>query len=59
MGRNGTVAPLDMAWESSPNVAMSGNQLCTVLQDKSLNGGRDLQGLLKRIETEHLVQWAF
>ena len=34
------LAPLDMAWESSPNVAMSGNQLCTVLQDKLLKGGR-------------------
>lgn len=48
-----------MVWESSPNVAMNGNQLYTVLQDKSLSGGRDLQGLLKHIETEHLVQWAF
>jgi hypothetical protein len=38
---------------------MSGIQLCTVLQDKSLNGGRDLRGLQKHIETKHLVQLAF
>ena len=48
-----------MAWESSPNVAMDGDQLFTVLKDLSLNGGRDLQGLLEHIKTEHLVQWAF
>jgi hypothetical protein len=51
-----------MTWESSPNVAMSGNQLCTVLKDLALNGDRPLtgeHGLLSHIETEHLVQWAF
>jgi len=62
------LAPLSMAWESSPNVAVSGNQLCTALKDKSRNGGRDLTGpqppgapdtLLEHIETEALVQWAF
>jgi len=59
------LAPLSMAWESSPNVAMSGNQLCTALKDKLRNGGRDLTGpgppdsLLEHIETEPLVQWAF
>jgi mono/diheme cytochrome c family protein len=41
---NWMLAPLSMAWESSPNVAMSGNQLCTALKDKSRNGGRDLTG---------------
>jgi alcohol dehydrogenase (cytochrome c) len=62
---NAMLAPLSMAWESSPNVAMSGNQLCTALKDKSRNGGRDLTGpgppdsLLEHIETEPLVQWAF
>ncbi len=37
----------------------SDEQLCAVLQDKLLNGGRDLAGLLEHIKTEHLVQWAF
>jgi hypothetical protein len=62
---NWMLAPLSMAWESSPNVAMTGDQLCAALKDKSRNGGRDLTGpsppdsLLEHIETEHLVQWAF
>jgi len=41
---------------------MSGNPLCTVFQDRALNGDRPLTGqhsLLDHIETEHLVQWAF
>lgn len=41
---NWMLAPLSMAWESSPNVAMTGNQLCNALKDKSRNGGRDLTG---------------
>ncbi len=59
------LAPLAMAWESSPNIAMTGNQLCNALKDKSRNGGRDLTGsgppdsLVEHIETEPLVQWAF
>jgi mono/diheme cytochrome c family protein len=53
------LAPLAMAWETSPNVAMSGNQLCTSLLDPAKNGGRDATGLLQHIETEPLVQWAF
>lgn len=41
---NWMLAPLSMAWESSPDVAMTGNQLCNALKDKSRNGGRDLTG---------------
>jgi hypothetical protein len=37
----------------------NGNQLCTALQDTTRNGGRNLDGLLEHIKTEHLVQWAF
>ncbi|HWA90195.1 MAG TPA: PQQ-binding-like beta-propeller repeat protein [Rhizomicrobium sp.] len=54
------LAPLSMAWESAPNVAMNGGQLCEVLKNKSLNGGRDLNALLTHIsEDNSLVSWAF
>jgi alcohol dehydrogenase (cytochrome c) len=53
------LAPLTMAWETSSNVAMSGNQLCTSLLDPAKNGERDPAALLHHIETEPLVQWAF
>jgi alcohol dehydrogenase (cytochrome c) len=53
------IAPLSMAWETSPNVAMTGNELCTVLKDRTLNGNRDLDALLDHVTTEPLVLWAF
>lgn len=53
------IAPLGMAWESAPNVAMTGNELCTVLKNKALNGNRDLNALLMHVETEPLVLWAW
>jgi hypothetical protein len=48
-----------MAWESAPDVAMRGSELCSVLKDQSKNGGLDLQGLLKHVTDEPLVLWSF
>jgi cytochrome c553 len=53
------LAPSTMAWESSPNVALTGNELCTLLKDKTRNGGRDLAALLDHVTTEPLVLWSF
>jgi hypothetical protein len=53
------LAPSSMACESSPNVALTGNQLCTLLKDKTRNGGRDLAALLDHVTTEPLVLWSF
>lgn len=53
------LAPLTMSWEASPNVAMSGSQLCAALLDRARNGNRGPAALLKHIATEPLVQWAF
>ena len=54
------LAPPSMAWESAPNVAMTGHQLCTMLKDPKRNGGRDLMGLLVHVQApDSLVTWAF
>lgn len=53
------LAPISMAWESAPNVAMSGSRLCGVLKDQSKNGDLDLQALLKHVTSEPLVLSSF
>ena len=53
------LAPTSMAWESSPGQPMTGEALCQMLKDPSLNGGLDGEGLLKHIATEPLVLWAW
>jgi alcohol dehydrogenase (cytochrome c) len=59
-GRPGwKVAPLSMAWESSPGIPMTGHELCIMLKDPKRNGHRNLAALLDHVETEHLVLWAW
>ncbi len=59
-GRTGwKMAPLSMAWESSPGIPMTGHQLCIMLKDPAKNGHRNLALLLEHVETEHLVLWAW
>lgn len=53
------LAPLNMAWEQSPGVAMSPGALCHRLLDRTRNGDRDLDQLEQHFETEPLVQWAW
>jgi cytochrome c553 len=52
------LAPLNMAWESSPGIPMTGPQLCAMLKNPALNGGRDLAQLLAHMSTP-LVEWAW
>ncbi|HEU0155171.1 MAG TPA: PQQ-binding-like beta-propeller repeat protein [Stellaceae bacterium] len=53
------LAPSSMAWEATPGIALSGPKLCANLLDKKLNGQRTPPELLKHIQTEPLVLWAF
>ena len=53
------IAPLSMAWESAPGVAMTGPQLCAMLTDRLRNGDRGLPELLEHVESEHFVLWAW
>lgn len=50
------LAPVSMAWESAPDVPLSGPKLCASLLDTSLNGHRTPEDLLKHISTEPLVR---
>jgi alcohol dehydrogenase (cytochrome c) len=59
-GRSGwSLAPITMAWESAPGVAMTGPELCSMLRDRLRNGNRDLAQLVEHVKTEHLVLWAW
>jgi mono/diheme cytochrome c family protein len=53
------LAPLTMAWESAPGIAMTGPELCAMLKDRLRNGNRDLPELLTHVRSEHLVLWAW
>jgi PQQ-dependent dehydrogenase (methanol/ethanol family) len=52
-------APLSMAWETAPGVAMTEAKLCAVLKDRLRNGNRSLADLAEHVDTEHLVLWAW
>ena len=59
-GRSGwSLAPLTMAWESEPGVAMTGPELCSMMKDRLRNGNRDLAELVEHVKSEHLVLWAW
>ncbi len=53
------LAPVEMAWESSPGVPLTGAELCAQLKDPARNGGRTLHDLLVHVQTEPLVLWAW
>jgi cytochrome c553 len=53
------LAPAAMAFESSPDVALTGPQLCARLKDKSRNGNRELADTLHHIATEPLILWSW
>lgn len=53
------LAPLDMAWEGTPGVAMDNAGLCRRLLDRQRNGGRDSAALERHMTEEPLVAWAW
>jgi alcohol dehydrogenase (cytochrome c) len=53
------LAPVEMAWESSPGVPRTGAALCAQLKDPARNGDRTLHDLLVHVQTEPLVLWAW
>lgn len=53
------LAPTNMAMESSPGTPMPGAQLCAKLKNPETNGGFTLDGLLKHLDTDVRVNWAW
>ena len=53
------IAPISLAWESAPGIAMTGPELCSALKDRLRNGDRDLSQMLEHVNSEHLVLWAW
>lgn len=53
------LAPISMAWETSPGQPMDGASLCAMIKNPALNGGRSLKDLLIHVTTEPLVNWAW
>jgi hypothetical protein len=51
---NWHLAPLSMGWEG-----LDDTQLCTVLKDKSKNGGRDVAALVEHMSSDKLVLWGW
>ncbi|WP_052699302.1 hypothetical protein [Hyphomicrobium sp. 99] len=51
---NWHLAPLSMGWEG-----LNDAQLCTVLKDKSKNGGRDVAALIEHMSSDKLVLWGW
>jgi hypothetical protein len=48
------LAPLSMGWEG-----LNDAQLCTVLKDKSKNGGRDVAALVEHMSHDKVVLWGW
>ncbi|WP_208449722.1 hypothetical protein [Burkholderia ambifaria] len=48
------LAPISMLWQG-----LSSRELCEMLKDKTRNGNRDGTALIKHMETEPLVLWAW
>jgi hypothetical protein len=53
------LAPLSMAWESSPGVIMGGAQLCRTILDRKKNHGMDLVKLEQHFAKDPFIQWAW
>ncbi len=53
------LAPVSMAWESSPGVPLTGDKLCMQLTDPARNGNRNAAALLQHVKSEPLVLWGF
>lgn len=51
---NWHLAPLSMGWKGLSHV-----ELCTVLKDPTLNGGKDVAALVKHMEEDPLVLWGW
>lgn len=51
---NWHLAPLSMGWKGLSNA-----ELCTVLKDTSLNGGKDVPALVEHMEKDPLVLWGW
>jgi len=56
---NWRLAPVSMAFERAPGVAMDGKALCERLLDKKRNGNLGLRGLELHLARESLVLWAW
>lgn len=53
------LAPANMSMEISPGTPMPGGLLCNKLKNPETNGGFTLQGLLKHLDTDVRVNWAW
>jgi alcohol dehydrogenase (cytochrome c) len=53
------LAPTNMAMEISPGTPMPGAMLCSNLKNPDTNGGFTLEGLLKHLDTDVRVNWAW
>jgi len=53
------LAPSNMAWEISPGTPMPGAILCPKFKNPETNGGFTLEGLLKHLDTDVRVNWAW
>lgn len=53
------LAPLGMAWERTPGMAMRGAQLCAAFKDQARNGHHTPQRMVEHHGSEPLVAWAW
>jgi mono/diheme cytochrome c family protein len=53
------LAPTNMAMEVSPGTPMPGAMLCSKLKNPETNGGFTLEDLLKHLDTDVRVNWAW
>jgi hypothetical protein len=53
------LAPLSMAWESSPGVPMESAQLCRTIIDKRKNHGMDATKLEHHFGEDAFIRWAW
>lgn len=53
------LAPVNMSMEISPGTPMPGSLLCNKLRNPETNGGFTLEGLLKHVDTDVRVNWAW
>jgi hypothetical protein len=57
--RDWHLAPLTMRWQDERDRPLSSAAVCSALIDRSKNGGLDGPGLVKHMQEEPLLLWAF
>jgi hypothetical protein len=56
---NWHLAPLSMHWQDESDRPLSSAAVCSAVTDRSKNGGLDGPGLVKHMQEEAFVLWAF